>query len=90
MELLKQRFEEHMNRHPDLKWDDVEKRLTANIRKVIENMEQTGGEPDVVVFKDKIAYVDCCKESPKDRRSFCKQDGYQTLKHPRLSILTIP
>ena len=71
MELLKQRFEEHMNRHPDLKWDDVEKRLTANIRKVIENMEQTGGEPDVVVFKDKIAYVDCCKESPKDRRSFC-------------------
>ena len=55
MELLKQRFEEHMNRHPDLKWDDVEKRLTANIRKVIENMEQTGGEPDGGVVKDKIA-----------------------------------
>lgn len=71
MELLKQRFEEHMNRHPNLIWEDVEQRLTAQIRKVIANMEATGGEPDVVVFKDKIAYVDCCKESPKERRSLC-------------------
>ena len=86
MELLKQRFEEHMNRHPDLKWDDVEKRLTANIRKVIENMEQTGGEPDVVVFKDKIAYVDCCKESPKDRRSFCVQEEASRMGIKLLSI----
>lgn len=71
MDLLKQRFEEHMNRHPNLIWEDVEQRLTAQIRKVIANMEATGGEPDVVVFKDKIAYVDCCKESPKERRSLC-------------------
>lgn len=71
MELLKQRFEEHMNRHPNLIWEDVEQRLTAQSRKVIANMEATGGEPDVVVFKDKIAYVDCCKESPKERRSLC-------------------
>lgn len=71
MEFLKQRFEEHMNRHPNLTWEDVEQRLTAQIRKVIANMEATGGEPDVVVFKDKIAYVDCCKESPKERRSLC-------------------
>lgn len=71
MDLLKQRFEEHMNRHPNLTWEDVEQRLTAQIRKVIANMEATGGEPDVVVFKDKIAYVDCCKESPKERRSLC-------------------
>ena len=71
MELLKQRFEEHMNRHPKLTWEDVEQRLTAQSRKVIANMEATGGEPDVVVFKDKIAYVDCCKESPKERRSLC-------------------
>ena len=54
MDLLKQRFEEHMNRHPNLTWEDVEQRLTAQIRKVIANMEATGGEPDVVVFKDKI------------------------------------
>lgn len=71
MDLLKQRFEEHMNRHPNLIWEDVEQRLTAQIRKVIANMEATGGEPDVVIFKDKIAYVDCCKESPKERRSLC-------------------
>ncbi|MDD6710664.1 MAG: DUF4256 domain-containing protein [Sharpea porci] len=71
MDLLKQRFEEHMNRHPNLTWEDVEQRLTAQICKVIANMEATGGEPDVVVFKDKIAYVDCCKESPKERRSLC-------------------
>lgn len=71
MDLLKQRFEEHMNRHPNLIWEDVEQRLTAQIRKVIANMEATGGEHDVVVFKDKIAYVDCCKESPKERRSLC-------------------
>lgn len=71
MDLLKQRFEEHMNRHPNLTWEDVEQRLTAQIRKVIANMEATGGEPDVVIFKDKIAYVDCCKESPKERRSLC-------------------
>ncbi len=71
MDLLKQRFEEHMNRHPNLTWEDVEQRLTAQSRKVIANMEATGGEPDVVVFKDKIAYVDCCKESPKERRSLC-------------------
>ena len=71
MELLKQRFEEHMKRHPNLTWEDVEQRLTAQSRKVIANMEATGGEPDVVVFKDKIAYVDCCKESPKERRSLC-------------------
>ena len=71
MDLLKQRFEEHMNRHPNLTWEDVEQRLTAQIRKVIANMEATGGEPDVVVFKDKIAYVDCCKESPKEGRSLC-------------------
>ena len=71
MDLLKQRFEEHMNRHPNLTWEDVEQSLTAQSRKVIANMEATGGEPDVVVFKDKIAYVDCCKESPKERRSLC-------------------
>lgn len=71
MDLLKQRFEEHMNRHPNLTWEDVEQRLTAQIRKVIANMEATAGEPDVVIFKDKIAYVDCCKESPKERRSLC-------------------
>ena len=71
MDLLKQRFEEHMNRHPNLTWEDVEQRLTAQIRKVIANMEATGGEPDVVVFKDKIAYVEWCKESPKERRSLC-------------------
>ena len=43
MDLLKQRFEEHMNRHPNLTWEDVEQRLTAQIRKVIANMEATGG-----------------------------------------------
>lgn len=71
-EVLKQRFENHMERHPKLSWADVENRLSPDTLKAITNMEETGGEPDVIVFPDgRIAYVDCCVETTKVRRSLC-------------------
>lgn len=74
--ILKNRFEENMNRHKGLKWADVEKRLMANTTKLwqLNELENTGGEPDVV-GKDKktgeYIFFDCVAESPKGRRSFC-------------------
>ncbi|SMC45317.1 DUF4256 domain-containing protein [Moheibacter sediminis] len=73
---LKNRFEKNMNRHKDLKWDDVQKRLESNPEKiyVLDEMELTEGEPDVVGFDKKsgeINFYDCAPESPKGRRSYC-------------------
>ncbi len=74
--VLKQRFEDNMNRHPDIDWADVEKALRDQPDKLwsLQQMEQTGGEPDVVALPgtDKgIAFVDCAPESPTGRRSVC-------------------
>ena len=76
LKTLKDRFTKHMYRHPGVSWDEVEKRLHQNERvlEVIYNMEETGGEPDLVtrLFEDnKFTFVDCSKETPKNRRSFC-------------------
>lgn len=73
---LKDRFEENMVRHKGVRWEDVQKKLTANADKLwsLSEMERTGGEPDVIgVDKKKGEYiiVDCSEESPKDRRSLC-------------------
>ncbi|MES2376001.1 MAG: DUF4256 domain-containing protein [Bacteroidota bacterium] len=73
---LKIRFEKNMNRHPNLKWADVRAKLEANAAKLwsLDEMETTGGEPDVVSYDDKTgAYIfyDCSAESPKGRRSYC-------------------
>lgn len=74
--LLKERFNKHAERHKNIKWEDVEAKLLTNsntIETLIE-MEQTGGEPDVIGKDEKTGkylFVDCSVESPKDRRSLC-------------------
>lgn len=69
---LEARFRDNMRRHSDLKWDDVKSMLSDKILKSVAKMEETGGEPDVVVFdKNQIAFVDCSAESPSGRRSLC-------------------
>jgi Protein of unknown function (DUF4256) len=74
--LLKGRFEKHMNRHKGLKWPQVEARLKAKPDKLwsLQEMESTGGEPDVVGHDKKsgeIIFYDCSAESPAGRRSVC-------------------
>jgi len=76
LKTLKARFEKNMNRHKGLEWPKVKAKLEANPEKlrVLEEMEITGGEPDVVAQDKKTGeyiFYDCSAESPKDRRSFC-------------------
>lgn len=74
---LKNRFEKNTARHKGLKWADVQARLEnceAQLLWSLNEMEETGGEPDVVSYDTKTgAYIfyDCSPESPKGRRSFC-------------------
>ena len=73
---LKARFEKNMNRHKGLDWAKVQARLEASPEKLwsLNEMENTGGEPDVVGHDKKTgAYIfyDCSAESPKGRRSIC-------------------
>jgi len=73
---LKARFEKNMNRHKGLDWAKVQARLTANPEKLwsLNEMERTGGEPDVVGYDKKTGeylFYDCSAESPKGRRSLC-------------------
>jgi uncharacterized protein DUF4256 len=73
---LKARFEKNMNRHKGVEWADVEAKLEANTEKLwsLNEMETTGGEPDVVRHdkeKGEYIFVDCSAESPKGRRSVC-------------------
>jgi len=76
LEALKARFEKNINRHKGLEWTNVESKLDANPGKLwsLNEMESTGGEPDVVGFDKKTGeyiFNDCSAESPKDRRSLC-------------------
>ena len=73
---LKARFEKNMNRHKGLEWAKVQARLEANSEKLwsLNEMERTGGEPDVVGHDKKTGeyiFYDCSAESPKGRRSIC-------------------
>jgi hypothetical protein len=75
---LKARFEKNMNRHKDLEWSKVQVKLDspAGGEKLwsLNEMERTGGEPDVVGYdnkKDEYIFYDCSAESPKGRRSVC-------------------
>jgi hypothetical protein len=73
---LKARFEKNMNRHKGLEWADAHARLEANPEKLwsINEMERTGGEPDVIGHDKKTGeyiFYDCSAESPKARRSLC-------------------
>ena len=73
---LKTRFEKNLNRHKGLEWDNVQARLETNTEKLwsLNEMETTGGEPDVIGLDTKTGefiFYDCSSESPKGRRSVC-------------------
>jgi len=73
---LKARFEKNMTRHKGLEWAGVQARLESNSEKLwsLDEMEKTGGEPDVVGHNKKTGeyvFYDCSAESPKGRRSLC-------------------
>src|SRR4029079_8436593 len=73
---LKARFEKNMNRHKGLEWAKVQAKLEVNAEKLwsLNEMERTGGEPDVVGHDKKMGeyiFCDCSAESPKGRRNVC-------------------
>src|SRR5262245_61850688 len=85
---LKARFEKNMNRHKGLEWSKVQAKLEANNntekRWSLNEMERTGGEPDVVGH-DKTTggylFYDCSAESPQGRRNVCyDREGQQARK----------
>ncbi len=76
LQILQTRFEKNSKRHKGIAWADVKKRLEANPGKCrsLQEMEDTGGEPDVVDQDKKTGefiFMDCSPESPAGRRSFC-------------------
>jgi len=76
LKTIKVRFEKNMNRHKGLDWAIVQAKLEANPEKLwsINEMERTGGEPDVIGYDIKTGeylFQDCSAESPKGRRSIC-------------------
>ena len=73
---LRARFEAHVDRHAGIKWTTVQARLESNSAKLwaLNEMEQSGGEPDVVgvdTATGEVIFVDCSAQSPKGRRSVC-------------------
>ena len=84
---LKARFEKNMNRHKGLEWAKVQAKLEANTGEKLwslNEMERTGGEPDVVGHDKKTGeyiFYDCSAESPKGRRSVCyDREGLESRK----------
>ena len=76
LKVMNVRFESSMNRHKDIEWQDVEAKLQKNTQALwsLQNMEATGGEPDVLKFEPKSGeyiFYDCSAESPSGRRSLC-------------------
>lgn len=76
LKTLRNRFEKNMQRHNDLDWKIIETKLESSPQKLqsLFEMEQTGGEPDVIgydVASDEFLFCDCAAESPKGRRSLC-------------------
>ena len=74
--VLKARFEKNMNRHKGLEWAKVQAKLEADTETLwsLNEMERTGGEPDVVLHDKKTGeyiFYDCSAESPQGRRSLC-------------------
>jgi|ERR1043166_5589788 hypothetical protein len=89
LKALKARFEKHLNRHKGLEWAKVQSRLEANAEKVwsLNEMESTGGEPDVVGQDKKSGeyiFFDCSAETPKGRVSVCyDREGWESRKEHR-------
>ncbi len=76
LKTLQARFEKNMLLHAGLAWDKIKAKLETNPKKLwsLNEMETTGGEPDVVAYDKKTGeyiFYDCSKESPKGRRSLC-------------------
>lgn len=76
LQTLQARFDAHRSRHPGLDWSDVQARLEQRpaILKTLQQMEETGGEPDVVELEPgqgRLVFCDCVPESPAGRRSLC-------------------
>jgi len=82
LKTLGSRFMKHPERHKGVKWVDVEAKLQKTKDTTwasLWQMEDTGGEPDVVTLKkNEIAYVDCAPQSPKGRRSCCYDKASRT------------
>lgn len=77
---LQARFEKNALRHPNLVWEKIEAKLTADPQKLwsLGEMEKTGGEPDVIGQDEKTGaylFADCSAESPAGRRSLCFDDA---------------
>ena len=85
----KARFEENPGRHADIRWEDIQKRLSAQPAKLwtLYEMERTGGEPDVIGQDPEsgaFLLVDCSPESPEGRAGLCyDQDGLASRKEHR-------
>lgn len=76
IELLKNRFEKNSHRHKEIEWPSVQTKLIKSPDKLwsLQEMENTGGEPDVVAYdqqNDEYLFMDCSPETPKGRRSLC-------------------
>ena len=76
LKVLQARFEKNRHRHKGVEWAKVQAKLEANSEKLwsLNEMERTGGEPDIVGYdkkKDEYIFYDCSAESPKERRSLC-------------------
>lgn len=76
LDILKVRFNKHLNRHPNINFEEVYNRLIQHPAKLssLSEMEKTGGEPDVVavdIESKEIIFFDCSPETPKDRRNVC-------------------
>lgn len=76
LNILKARFEENMNRHRGIDWEAVKARIESNPEKLrsLNEMERTGGEPDVVgqdELTGEYIFYDCSPETPKERRNGC-------------------
>jgi Protein of unknown function (DUF4256) len=86
LRILKTRFEKNMNRHKGLEWSKIQAKLETNseILCSLNEMERTGGEPDVVGHDNKMdeyIFYDCSAESPKGRRNVCyDREGQQARK----------
>lgn len=76
LRVLKTRFEKNMRRHEEVQWAEVQAKLESNPQKLwsLNEMERTGGEPDVVSYDKQtgeLIFFDCSPETPKDRRNAC-------------------
>lgn len=80
LDILRKRFDKHPQRHKDINWASVQKKLEASPKALwsLNEMEMTGGEPDVVGIDSasgKFIFMDCAPESPSGRRSLCYDDA---------------